>query len=300
MSQVQACMDGTQRDERVWQQKPWWIKYKHELLSGLAMIVGMAAMFIPGPGWVAGGLLLASVAVDVVNISMYVQEGDITNAVLTGVFIIPVFIGGVIRLVQLTADAVRALRAGEAITMFGREVRLADGTLVWSTKTEAVIGPGRIPPSRPPVGDADNGPGLWQRIKRSPSGGDYQEQVSGVPRAVDGSTMEYNVAYTKPDGKAATVDFDGHVWRGKPPQEVYIDAKDGYNFPIVNRPWEQAADIQLRKWKEEATRQLDVLDQTGVNARVEWHFSDKAVAEVVEEYFKENHVNIIVIYTPKM
>ena len=139
MSQVQACMDGTQRDERVWQQKPWWIKYKHELLSGLAMIVGMAAMFIPGPGWVAGGLLLASVAVDVVNISMYVQEGDITNAVLTGVFIIPVFIGGVIRLVQLTADAVRALRAGEAITMFGRDVRLGHGQLIWSAPAKAPI-----------------------------------------------------------------------------------------------------------------------------------------------------------------
>ena len=147
----------------------------------------------------------------------------------------------------------------------------------------------------------DNGPGVWLPVNRGASGMDYQRQISGVPKAPDGSMMEYYLPLKKPGDEWSEVSFDGHVWRGQPPEEVYLDAKDGYYWPIIDNQIEPAFNNQLKNFTDEAKRQLDAMKQAKVvDARLEWHFSDEEVANFMREYFDKNEYDITVVYTPKI
>ena len=110
--------------------------------------------------------------------------------------------------------------------------------------------------------------------------------------------MEYLTPFTKTDGSTGQVMVDGHVWRGQPPEEIFLEAKDGYNFPIIRQPWEDAPTRQLDRFTREAEDQVAAAEQAG--GRVEWHFSDEEVANWMRDYFAENHINVTVIYTPKI
>ncbi len=159
--------------------------------------------------------------------------------------------------------------------------------------------PGRSPASVPVAGDADRGVGAWVTVKRNSNGAAYQEHVTGVPRNPDGSTTEYRLAYSPArDTQQPYVDFDGHVWRGDPPTEFLLDAKDGYSTPLIDRPWPEAQEGQLERFSMEAIRQLDAVEQSGSTARIEWHFSNEECATIVREYFDNEDIEISVIYTP--
>jgi len=102
----------------------FWEKNHHQILAMGSMVLGLAAIVVPGPGWVGGGLLVASSLTALVDAGMYWQEGEkglaITEAVIV---VLPFVIGGVVKLVRMTMGEIAALRAGE-------EVALADGTMV--------------------------------------------------------------------------------------------------------------------------------------------------------------------------
>ena len=255
--------------------------FAHGLLDALSMIpvVGEAA--------------------DLVNAVVYWLEGEATNGALcmASVFL-PSVTGLAVLAPRWMATGVKVAESvDEAVTV----AKGADNLPRLTTPTTPGHYPGRVPPSRPAYGEMDDGPGAWLSLNRGSSGMGYQAQVSGVPKADDGSIMEYYLPWTKSDGELSQLSFDGHVWRGQPPEEIYLEAKDGYNFPIVNRPWPDAATRQLVEWEDEAKRQLEAMEQAGVvnEARLEWHFSDEKVADFMRRHFKENGYNITVIYTPK-
>ena len=88
-------------------------------------------MLIPGIGWVAGGLLLAgSFATATADVILYAMEGDTTEAIISGIFLLPMIIGGTIRLVQLSRDLWEALKTGQVVTLLGQQVRLDNGVVV--------------------------------------------------------------------------------------------------------------------------------------------------------------------------
>lgn len=169
-----------------------------------------------------------------------------------------------------------------------------------ATLPDAVRPPGRFPPSRPLEGDTDGGPGHWVTIRRSGEWVPYQGQISGVPRTITGETMEYRVPYDPlPDEVEDHVDFDGHEWRGDPPQEIFLDAKEKYESVFITPKWDKLPDKQLKKFEKQAARQVRALEQNGSAGRIEWHFSNEEVADIVRDYFNDNGIEVTVVYTPE-
>ena len=164
------------------------------------------------------------------------------------------------------------------------------------TPPKPVSPPGRVPPSTPTVGDADGGAGAWVKTQSRGAGADYQERITGVLRNPDGTTTEYRLAYDQ--NAKGYVDFDGHVWRGQPPEEVFLDAKDGYTKLLIDQPWAEARSSQLDKFLKEAQAQLGAIRGSGSEGRMEWHFSSEESARIVQEFFAESNVNIHVHFTP--
>ena len=82
---------------------------------------------------------------------------------------------------------------------------------------------------------------------------DYQLQIAGVTRTLDGAVPEW--VELSPDG--TPVKFDGHTFRGDPPLEVFLDAKDwsrGIAFGDPTNPYWAG-----RRQISTAVRQLDAL-----------------------------------------
>jgi hypothetical protein len=100
------------------------------------------------------------------------------------------------------------------------------------------------------------------------------------------------------------VNFDGHTWRGQPPVEVYLEAKDGYQW-ILPPGSSKISDSIFGRFTDQALRQWEAMKQNGaVDARLEWHFSDPDVAQAVRDAFSDNNafreINIAIYYTPKV
>lgn len=132
-------------------------------------------------------------------------------------------------------------------------------------------------------------------IPRGSSGIDYQLQVSGWRLTDDGLVPEYQ--YIDPD-TGQQVRFDGHTWRGEPPGEVFLEAKDGYGV-LEYRPDSGTAQGMATNLLDEAERQLRVLPE---DALLEWHVSDPVGASAVRRLLAEAGIgpeDITVIYTPK-
>lgn len=123
---------------------------------------------------------------------------------------------------------------------------------------------------------------------------DYQAQIAGVERTVDGKLPEYRLFAE--DG--ATVDFDGMTKRGHPPQEVFLDAKAfsrGIAFADPAGPyWSK----RIPKMIEQAEDQLAALPD---GARLEWHVSDPYAADAVRRLLRGAGIDgddLTVIFTP--
>ena len=80
----------------------------------------------------------------------------------------------------------------------------------------------------------------------------YQEQITGWKRGSDGKMPEYTLY----DSKGKPVRIDGRTWRGHPPQEVYLDAKRGYQRAYYDPTNTKGMQQQLI---DEAKRQRRVL-----------------------------------------
>ena len=120
----------------------------------------------------------------------------------------------------------------------------------------------------------------------------YQEQITGWKRNNKGEMPEYTLY----DSQGEPVRIDGRTGRGHPPQEVYLDAKRGYQILHHNPTHEKAVGIK-GNLIDEANRQLGVLPP---GAKLEWHISSREAADAISRILaKEKIYGVDVIYTPE-
>ena len=145
MHDVVAMVGVLNRDQRIQDELPWWDKHKHEVLEWASFALGAAVMVIPGVGWVTGGFLMAaSFGLAAYDVYLYAAEGDIEDAIISGIFLIPMMVGGALRLVQISREAWLALKAGETIELLDQDVRLDGGVVVFA-ETGSKTPPMRVP-----------------------------------------------------------------------------------------------------------------------------------------------------------
>ena len=118
----------------------------------------------------------------------------------------------------------------------------------------------------------------------------YQEQITGWKRGSDGKIPEYTLY----DSNGDPVRIDGRTWRGHPPQEVYLDAKRGYQRIHYDPASSKGIKDNLIA---EAKRQLGVLPP---GAKLEWHISTREGANAISTILAKKRIRgIDVIYTPE-
>ena len=118
----------------------------------------------------------------------------------------------------------------------------------------------------------------------------YQEQITGWKRGSDGKIPEYTLY----DSNGDPVRIDGRTWRGHPPQEVYLDAKRGYQRIYYDPASSKGIKDNLIA---EAKRQLGVLPP---GAKLEWHISTREGANAISTILAKKRIRgIDVIYTPE-
>lgn len=93
------------------------------------------------------------------------------------------------------------------------------------------------------------------------------------------------------------VEFRWAAWRGDPPSEVFIEAKHGYEIITDPSKPEFVRQGQVDKFVTQAGAQLDAIGDLG-GARLEWHFSSEAVADVVREAFERRRLGGVDVYFP--
>jgi hypothetical protein len=156
------------------------------------------------------------------------------------------------------------------------------------------VRPGDWPPHAVQAGQAGADGGQWTHLlsrDQTKAWAEYQAQITGIDAPAGKGLMEYRV-----EGPARDVDFDGMTMRGQPPQQVFLEAKDGYASAFDGSQWDRLADIQRQKWLKEATAQLEALPD---GAALEWHFSDPLAASEAERLFGSRALDVDVIYTPR-
>jgi hypothetical protein len=153
-------------------------------------------------------------------------------------------------------------------------------------------------PSGYALGASDGGSGAWRDIDRGKgtkareAANRYQEQVTGAPR--DGTRIrEYRVG---------NVDFDGYdSERG-----VLIDAKHYTEFcPLADCKPEFLQGKVADSLVKQASGQLDALRNLGSEALIEWHVSNRAMAEKIDAILTARLSSgytsrISVIFTPDL
>jgi len=118
----------------------------------------------------------------------------------------------------------------------------------------------------------------------------YQEQITGWKRNNKGEMPEYTLY----DSKGKPVRIDGRTWRGHPPQEVYLDAKRGYQRTYYDPASSKGIKDNLIA---EANRQLGVLPP---GAKLEWHISSREGADAISRILENKGIyDVDVIYTPE-
>jgi len=144
---LRAVLGSLERDERL---KTWWDKWGHLTLESISLVLGVAAIIVPGPGWISGGLLVGSFGVGTADAVMYAEEGDWWTAGLEEILLLPVGIGGIVKLIPVSRAALDALRAG--LTVAGPDAAgqagffvptvMDDGTVTvtWITSVDVATG----------------------------------------------------------------------------------------------------------------------------------------------------------------
>ena len=129
---------------------------------------------------------------------------------------------------------------------------------------------------------ADFRPG-WAAVRQGEKGLAYQEQITGVARLPDGRIPEYVV---RNPANGQPVAFDGRIVRGDPPQEVFLEAKDGYAELAVNpdKPWAQGMKESI---VDQAKRQTQALPDGAV---LEWKVSDPRGAEAIQKILDRERI----------
>jgi len=165
------------------------------------------------------------------------------------------------------------------------------------------LAPGDPHPHTPPEthNRATGTPGV-EHVNRGNTGGTenpkienwlkYQEQITGWKRNNKGEMPEYTLY----DSQGEPVRIDGRTWRGHPPQEVYLDAKRGYQILHHNPTHEKSVGMK-GNLIDEANRQLGVLPP---GAKLEWHISSREAADAISRILEDARIyDVDVIYTPE-
>ena len=163
------------------------------------------------------------------------------------------------------------------------------------------LAPGDPHPHTPPEthNRATGTPGV-EHVNRGNTGGKenpkienwlkYQEQITGWKRNNKGEMPEYTLY----DSKGKPVRIDGRTWRGHPPQEVYLDAKRGYQRAYYDPASSKGIKDNLIA---EAKRQRRVLPP---GAKLEWHISSREGADAISRILENKGIyDVDVIYTPE-
>lgn len=136
---------------------------------------------------------------------------------------------------------------------------------------------GRAPDMQPQVGEAGVGGGTWSYTDPREHGGPYQRFITGVD-PVDGKWLEYSMPVEKVTSMSkGHVDFDGYIPDpGPPPLHRFQESKGYYAWMAnIGGRFEK----QLDAWFEgQFSRQVRALEDIP-NARLEWNFDDKSVAD---------------------
>jgi hypothetical protein len=120
----------------------------------------------------------------------------------------------------------------------------------------------------------------------------FQEQITGWLRDPDGKMPEYTLY----DSKGTPVRLDGRQLRGYPPQEVFLDAKQGHQV-LHYAPNSGIAKGMQDRLVAEAKRQLAVLPK---GAKLEWHISTREAADAISNILADEKIyGVDVIYTPE-
>ncbi len=137
-------------------------------------------------------------------------------------------------------------------------------------------------------GDADGGDGFWASRDRNPAPNwpneswlRYQEQVTGTQRG-----YEYVVPHPDPD--VPDVEFDG--WDSS--RQTFLEAKNGYDSFLTSDRAELTPSGSERLLTE-ARRQVSAAN----GKDIEWHFSNKEVADAAREAFENAGLDIEVVHT---
>lgn len=149
----------------------------------------------------------------------------------------------------------------------------------------------------PTLGDSDGSIGQWLARNRSDRGLEDQEWGTGVDRLPNGQAIEYVVPYGK-----YPVEFDGHLFRGDPPVEVFQEVKGNYDFTY--KPFPPGMSIEnkmkdlIKKWVEQAQRQADVIDPTGADH--EWILTQNPeLVEPLQDALNDRRISVDVRYVPR-
>lgn len=82
----------------------------------------------------------------------------------------------------------------------------------------------------------------------------------------------------------SSVVFDGHVYRGKPPQEIFLEAKRGYEI-LETSPYLDKSLSMKQNLSKEIIRQVKALPD---GARLEWHVSTERGATAIRNVVIES------------
>jgi|GEM_PF-6547232 len=216
LTEVAWVIASAQRDARIHNELPWWDKYGHDVLGWTALGLGFLA-FLLGPETfpVATGLLVAGMGVvGGANAIWYFREQDYVNGALSLLFVVP--IAG--QMIRFTTAMIKALRAGESVTVAGMEFRILDGRLTWVNRPfnepPGVVFNDPVPYGEPlpehgfltkdPVADGTINPRTGKLVTdpEAPYGRDPTDNHPFTK-------SEYEQRYVKPDGSTCYPDNNG-------------------------------------------------------------------------------------------
>ncbi|MFK0005167.1 hypothetical protein [Paenarthrobacter sp. NPDC090522] len=122
--------------------------------------------------------------------------------------------------------------------------------------------------------------------------------------------MEYVTDYITAAGEKKSIAFDGHLWRGRPPIQIFQEIKGNYDLihkGIFNGQYLRnlAPQAALKYWVETARKQLAMLEAKAPGSQLEWVFThNPEFAEMLDKALRKSMakekstVSIVVKYVP--
>lgn len=142
---------------------------------------------------------------------------------------------------------------------------------------------------KPQFGSADSGDGFWASRDRNPAPNwkneswlRYQEQITGTARGRE---------YVVPNPKEGLPDVEYDGWDAG--RQTYLEAKNGYESFLSKTDTGRLTESGKQTFLTEARRQIEAAN----GKAIEWHFSNPDVAKAARRAFRDEGLNVKVVYT---